>query len=179
MLSKLKIKAAAALFCFAKVSILCRFNTSADALFVNRLKTKSSAPVRSRFTDFKPTRFNRKFSTVLRGGSMSSLKLTTFDNGPLWQSASIIGGANLLGLALSVLTTSHYHVDLLGTGAFALSVIPQLLDPSSNGRIKLSATFVAVWATKLASFLFYRVIKNKHDARLDGTLSTVSGCSEY
>jgi len=110
---------------------------------------------------------------------MSSLKLTTFDNGPLWQSASIIGGANLLGLALSVLTTSHYHVDLLGTGAFALSVIPQLLDPSSNGRIKLSATFVAVWATKLASFLFYRVIKNKHDARLDGTLSTVSGCMGF
>jgi hypothetical protein len=66
-------------------------------------------------------------------------------------------------------------VDLLGTGAFALSVIPQLLDPSANARVKLSASFVALWATKLPSFLFYRVIKNKHDGRLDGTLSSVSG----
>jgi steroid 5-alpha reductase family enzyme len=103
----------------------------------------------------------------------------TFGNGPLGQSSAIIGAVNGLGLALSLFTPSHYHVDLLGTGAFALSVIPQLLDPSANARVKLSASFVALWATKLASFLFYRVIKNKHDGRLDGTLSSVSGAGMY
>ena len=34
---------------------------------------------------------------------------------------------------------------------------------------------MALWATKLASFLFYRALQVKHDARLSETLSTTSG----
>jgi hypothetical protein len=42
-------------------------------------------------------------------------------------------------------------------------------------RQQLSAGCVALWATKLSSFLFYRALQTKHDGRLDELLSTNSG----
>ena len=41
--------------------------------------------------------------------------------GPLATSAATIGAANALGFAISVTTGWHYHLDLIGTGVFAVS----------------------------------------------------------
>ena len=40
---------------------------------------------------------------------------------------------------------------------------------------RLSSAAVGVWASKLAGFLFYRVLQTKHDARLTDVLATASG----
>ncbi len=111
---------------------------------------------------------------------------TTFNNAPMIQSFSIFGAANLLGYVISLATGSHLHLDLLGTGAFALASLPTLLSSSSPSvgdlnilpRVMVSSAAVAIWGTKLASFLFYRALQVKHDARLEETLSTVSGTSK-
>jgi len=92
---------------------------------------------------------------------------------PLTSSAAIIGGANAMGFGFSLATGSHYHLDLIGTGIFA--VVALALRGPGELRQRLSAYAVAAWATKLAGFLFFRVFSTKHDARLDDVLSTTSG----
>jgi len=122
---------------------------------------------------------HRSLKEIPRSGALESttLKMTNvmFDNAPLWKSFSIIGAVNALGCVISLVTGSHLHLDLLGTGAFALAVLPQIMDTATIPRVRQSSQFVAIWSVKLASFLFVRVLKNKHDARLDTTMSTTSG----
>jgi hypothetical protein len=132
----------------------------------------------------------RSSKHILRGGSTgqrpgsnaSELSMVPngigFDNAPLQQSSLIFLATNALGFLISVFTGSHIHLDLLGTGAFALASLPTLL--SSCSRVSLSSAAVFVWGSKLASFLFFRALKVKTDGRLDDTLSTVSGtCKAY
>ncbi|CAB9515192.1 DUF1295 domain protein [Seminavis robusta] len=114
----------------------------------------------------------------LRGGSSLNLS-PMFDNGPFWKFNQIIIATNLLGFVISVVSGgSHLHLDLLGTGAFALAALPTGL-ASQIPRVQLSAGFVSLWGTKLASFLFWRALQLKHDARLESTLSTVSGTAVF
>ena len=91
---------------------------------------------------------------------------------PLVTSAKIFGAANLLGLGVSLATGSHYHLDLLGTGAFTLAAIATA---GSDPRQMVSAAAVGIWSFKLAAFLVYRVCQTTHDARLDDTLASASG----
>ena len=91
---------------------------------------------------------------------------------PLATSAKIFGAANLLGLGVSLATGSHYHLDLLGTGAFTLAAIATA---GSDPRQRVSAAAVGIWSAKLAAFLIYRVCHTTHDARLDDTLASASG----
>jgi len=91
---------------------------------------------------------------------------------PLATSAKIFGAANLLGLGVSLATGSHYHLDLLGTGAFTLAAIATA---GSDPRQLVSAAAVGIWSAKLAAFLVYRVFQTTHDARLDDTLASASG----
>merc|ERR1719272_2519847 len=90
----------------------------------------------------------------------------------LASSAAIIGAANGLGFGISLATGWHYHLDLIGTGCFAVSA---LAISGSAPVQRLSAVAVGVWASKLAGFLFYRVLQTKHDARLTDILATASG----
>ena len=116
----------------------------------------------------------------IRGGDRGTktqllLSPVSFDNVPFGQFNKIILAANALGFVISLLSGgSHLHLDLLGTGAFAMAAIPTGL-ASSIPRVQLSAACVSLWSTKLASFLFFRAIKMKHDSRLTDTLSTTSG----
>ena len=114
-----------------------------------------------------------------RGTPISNgLGMTTFDNEFLWQSIGITSGLNALGCIISIATGSHLHLDLIGTGAFAIAAIPSLLYSLKSKallRVTLSSSCVIVWASKLAGFLFFRALKVKHDARLDETLSTADG----
>ena len=91
---------------------------------------------------------------------------------PLATSTKIFGAANLLGLGVSLATGSHYHLDLLGTGAFTLAAIATA---GSDPRQRVSAAAVGIWSAKLAAFLVYRVCHTTHEARLDGTLASASG----
>lgn len=116
-----------------------------------------------------------------RGGSTSPSSLSAspivFDNGPFWQANGLIAGANALGLVISLATGSHLHLDLLGSGAFALAATV----PFSSGadpllpRVKWSSIAVFTWGAKLAAFLFFRALKLKKDARLTDTLSSTGG----
>jgi len=123
---------------------------------------------------------NLRGGGIERSGSASKLYMSVgpeiiFNNAPMYQSFAIIAATNVLGLGISLLTGSHLHLDLLGTGAFAVASLPTLLSTTSSARVTLSSSAVAIWGTKLASFLFFRALKIKTDGRLDDTLSTTSG----
>jgi steroid 5-alpha reductase family enzyme len=109
--------------------------------------------------------------TGLRGGAGSAI---IFSNAPLWKSSKIILGANALGWMISVaFPTCHYHVDLLGTGAFAVAAAATTTPlMAATDRTLWSSRAVMVWSARLASFLFYRVLQTGHDSRLDEQLST-------
>jgi len=102
---------------------------------------------------------------------------------PLVTSTAIFASMNFAGFIISLITKSHVHLDLIGTGAFAVAALAPLLmgNPAApvNGRILVSSAAVAVWGTKLASFLFYRALMLQHDARLTATLSTVPGTATF
>ena len=95
---------------------------------------------------------------------------------PSVTSAAVFGIANTLGFGISVATGSHLHLDLIGTGVFAASAL--VLRGATRSQ-NLSAAAIALWSAKLASFLFYRVLQTKHDARLGDMLSTVSGAATF
>lgn len=76
----------------------------------------------------------------------------------------------------SCLSSYHYHVDLLGTGAFAGMAAFTLL----SGRAPWSSVAVMIWSIKLASFLFFRVIHHGgHDSRLSETLADPISASGF
>ena len=66
----------------------------------------------------------------------------------------------------------HYHLDLIGTGVFAVAALALRGATLAQG---CSAGAVALWACKLASFLFFRALQTKRDGRLEDTLATTSG----
>ena len=114
---------------------------------------------------------------------ISNMSVVLFNNGPLWQSLGIFMISNLLGFVLSLLTKSHIHLDLLGTGAFALaSIIPYYnmimtadLEQGTFHRMTISTVAVSLWGIKLAGFLFFRALKLKRDNRLEELFKTFSG----
>ena len=112
------------------------------------------------------------------GGQKLDMVMDSFNGAPFQQSSLILLGTNALGFIISLATGSHLHLDLLGTGAFAAAALPTLLS-STCTRIRLSSAAVFTWGAKLASFLFFRALKVKHDARLGDTLSTVGGTCKY
>ena len=137
-------------------------------------------------TPLMPTPKTASVSTTLRGGSSSNtLPPSLFHNRPFWTSQAIFLGANAAGFVLNLLFPhAHYHVDLLGTGAFGAAALPTLWAAitkpkqplqSLPPRVTYSAVAVTTWSVKLASFLLYRVItKGGHDARLDDVLANPS-----
>jgi steroid 5-alpha reductase family enzyme len=109
--------------------------------------------------------------------SLHMIPPVVFDAAP-WISANVVVvAANLVGLILSLVTGSHLHLDLLGTGAFSLASL--MAFKSSLLRVQVSSGAVFLWSAKLASFLFYRALQIKTDARLDDLLSTPSGTGKF
>ena len=103
-------------------------------------------------------------SAVPGGGSVVS---------SLLKSTAIFGAANGLGFGISAATGSHLHLDLIGTGVFAVAAMS--MAGGGDVRQRVSAGAIAIWATKLSSFLFYRALQTRHDGRLTDVLSTNSG----
>mmetsp|Transcript_27705 Transcript_27705/g.51989 ORF Transcript_27705/g.51989 Transcript_27705/m.51989 type:complete len:367 (+) Transcript_27705:357-1457(+) len=133
-----------------------------------------------------PTKRMASFSSLYRGDKMklgATMILLMDLSSPLWKAITIYAGADSIGFLVSVMTGSHLHLDLIGTGAFALPALYTLILSSKTSSITLSqqvsSIAVCLWATKLAAFLFLRALQLGHDARLTDTLSTVSGTFEF
>jgi steroid 5-alpha reductase family enzyme len=128
----------------------------------------------------------KTYSTALFDGSSmlsaAAATTTTTTSSPFLQYNIVIFLVNLLGMIISlVFPGMQYHLDLLGTGSFAIASSYMLLINGVNNNSSLlrvqvvSSIAVIIWATKLAAFLFYRALNVKEDARLESTLSTKSG----
>jgi steroid 5-alpha reductase family enzyme len=132
---------------------------------------KARSPLRSALKARSP------LQTVLHRRLLSSSSAaTSASKSPLVLSAAVFGGANALGFGISVATGWHYHLDLIGTGAFTAAA---LVTAGTESRQRLSAGLIGLWSAKLAAFLFYRVLQTHHDARLDQTLSTTKGAAGF
>lgn len=95
---------------------------------------------------------------------------------PLVLSAAIVGGINLAGFSVTAATHTHKLVDLCGTGSFVASSVVvgvqcvQEFKRISPGRPlpirpMIMTAAVALWGTRLASFLFYRIMTSPEDKR--------------
>lgn len=127
--------------------------------------TKPSTKRPSHFRDFRD-------STQLH--ALLPIHIAT---NPFWKAISIYAVTDTVGFFISLVTGSHVHLDLIGTGAFCLASLSNLLSPSTTLTVsqKASSLAVCIWSIKLASFLFYRATRVGHDMRLEDTLSTISG----
>jgi len=183
----------------AVILVLLNLATPTEAFFDGRETSTVRLPLRSTTTTTMPlsnrhtTLENPGQSQPLilsstnfpsKGGASSPTELNMiptsviFDNAPFLKSSSIILLSNLVGFIVSIVTGSHLHLDLIGTGAFSIAALPTLLS-SDVLRVKLSSAAVCAWGAKLAGFLFFRALKLSHDTRLDDTLSTVGGTAGF
>jgi steroid 5-alpha reductase family enzyme len=102
------------------------------------------------------------------------------NNNPVWTGWGLFLLSDLIGLVVSLTTGSHVHLDLLGTGAFALVAATVTSSTSSLfSTPPWSSLAVGIWGTKLAAFLFGRALTLRHDARLSGQLSSPRGTMEF
>ena len=96
-----------------------------------------------------------------------------------WKSNGIFAASSCVGFIISVVSGSHVHLDLIGTGAFALMALPGILQRNSPTHTLLSSYAIAIWSVKLAGFLFFRAIQVGNDKRLEDLLSTTSGAFQF
>lgn len=133
------------------------------------------------------------WNIIPRGGqqqsqsSPTSLKLSLLDVpstlssvsslSPFLQYNLVILAINFLGMIISLFFPGvQYHLDLLGTGSFALASVYIMLTHHHLLQAQVFSSWaIIIWSTKLATFLFYRAIQVKEDARLGSTLSTKPG----
>jgi steroid 5-alpha reductase family enzyme len=121
------------------------------------------------------------FTTPGRGGATKLRSAPIiFNNAPLIKSTVTFALANGLGWIISLATGSHVHLDLLGTGAFAVAGLSSILGDTGGvlNSVQLSGGMMTLWGAKLAGFLFFRALQVGHDKRLEETLSSFSGISE-
>jgi steroid 5-alpha reductase family enzyme len=111
-------------------------------------------------------------TTNLRGGFMSPPT-----GNPILRSIGIYALTDFVGFLASIFTGSHLHLDLVGTGAFAVAALPYLR--SGVAHIRWSSAAIFLWGTKLSLFLFYRATKVKHDNRLTDVLASTQGAFQF
>jgi steroid 5-alpha reductase family enzyme len=150
----------------------------------DRIITRSRMPGRESTMVSQYSPYRRHIATSLRGGGSGSGRFMVppsllMDNGnPICQSIGIYAVADLVvGLLISMVTGSHVHLDLIGTGVFAVAALPYVGSPI--GRIRWSAVAIVVWGAKLALFLFVRATQVQRDNRLTNLLSTPGGAFQF
>eukprot|EP01031_Cornospumella_fuschlensis_P046653 gene46653-57137_t len=95
----------------------------------------------------------------------------------LQQTAIVVGGANAVGFAITAAFRTHQITDLVGVGSFVLATINlsrNQMHGSSDivlGNLLRNRLFwinagVMIWGSRLASFLFNRILLIKEDYRL-------------
>ena len=134
-------------------------------------RTGSTGPTSSPYQDNnRPPNSQRRLSIL----PLSDVSLAN----PFWKACGIYAATDAFGFLVSLVTGSHWHLDLIGTGAFALASLPNAL-PGSSTKTSLSqrasSIAISIWAIKLATFLCYRATQVGKDHRLTETLSTLGG----
>lgn len=124
----------------------------------------------------RPTTRSRSTLTALRGGFF--LPVSNVVSSPLWNAIGIYGICDfVIGFIVSIFTGSHLHLDLVGTGAFAIAALVNIW--SSVPHIRWSSIAVCLWGTKLALFLFYRALQINTDNRLTDLLNSTQGSFQF
>ena len=114
--------------------------------------------------------------TALRGGFF--LPVSNLVSNPFWNAIGIYGICDfVIGFVVSIFTGSHLHLDLVGTGAFAIAALSNI--GSSVPHIRWSSIAVSLWGTKLALFLFYRALQINTDNRLTDLLNSTQGSFQF
>ena len=84
------------------------------------------------------------------------------------RTAAIVGGCNGIGYALTAAFETHKLTDLVGVGSFVMATADMITKlPKDNLRAVLVDANIMLWGVRLASYLFFRVLKVGHDKRLD------------
>lgn len=98
-----------------------------------------------------------------------ALTLSVLHN--LRQTGIVIGACNFIGFGITSVFETHKITDLVGVGAFVAAStninIINKINPYANLRAAILNGAVILWGSRLASFLFYRVLKLGEDKRLD------------
>ena len=111
-----------------------------------------------------------------KAATLATSATTPGASAPFIRSTVVFAAANALGLGISLATGWHYHLDLLGTGAFAAAAFATA---GTELRQRASAACVGLWAVKLAGFLFYRALQTHRDGRLEDVLATSAGATGF
>lgn len=95
----------------------------------------------------------------------------------LKHTALVVGGCNLVGYGITAVLETHKLTDLVGCGSFVVATLSLsknngLLANIRNGNFshsKIIAINVAIilWGSRLATYLFHRVLNVGEDKRLD------------
>jgi len=98
----------------------------------------------------------------------------------LIQSGLVALGANSIGYLITRLTDTHKITDLVGTGSFvATALATQWRTGVYTPRALLMTGAISFWGTRLASFLFARVLKQGDDARLGAVFKKPGGMEGF
>ena len=148
--------------------------------FTNKLSTmvtpKRSSPQPSDSSVGRRADKTKSFSTV--SNIVAPFIWGTKAWSPVLTASIVYMVCDVVGLMLSLITKSHVHLDLIGTGAFALATLPTGLF-STIPHVQWSSIAVCLWGTKLALFLFYRATRVGHDQRLEQMLATTTGAIQF
>eukprot|EP00804_Cyclotella_cryptica_P011907 CCRYP_004397-RB/>CCRYP_004397-RB protein AED:0.08 eAED:0.08 QI:166/1/1/1/0.5/0.33/3/1306/370 len=143
--------------------------------FTKSITSASDIPLFLRGGQQIQSRTNLRTHPILNESSL------LFNVSPFFRYNSILGLINFLGMGISLaFPRMQYHLDLLGTGAFALASILTVWSAAYTFadlplRMQVSSVAVVIWSVKLAGFLFFRACQVKDDKRLESLLSTAPG----
>mmetsp|Transcript_19463 Transcript_19463/g.37859 ORF Transcript_19463/g.37859 Transcript_19463/m.37859 type:complete len:337 (+) Transcript_19463:49-1059(+) len=155
----------------------------ADSLHVRPASTtfrpsvSAFEPPRSNCISSPPRVGRSRRLAAIRGGAASGLGKLLASAGGLATSAGVTGAANFFGLLFTLVTGSHKLTDLVGSGCFVLSALATLIlgEHTDSPRLIASTSLISVWSIRLASFLFYRILKTEKDDRLGKVFATTQG----
>mmetsp|Transcript_12921 Transcript_12921/g.16997 ORF Transcript_12921/g.16997 Transcript_12921/m.16997 type:complete len:312 (+) Transcript_12921:34-969(+) len=97
------------------------------------------------------------------------LKATPPTQSGMLFSGGVIGSLNLVGFALTAALETHKLTDLVGAGSFVVSAIACAIKSNSWEFVRPTVlnACITLWGTRLAGYLFRRVLKVGGDDRLD------------
>eukprot|EP00804_Cyclotella_cryptica_P011911 CCRYP_004397-RE/>CCRYP_004397-RE protein AED:0.32 eAED:0.34 QI:166/0/0.5/1/0/0/2/0/311 len=131
--------------------------------FTKSITSASDIPLFLRGGQQIQSRTNLRTHPILNESSL------LFNVSPFFRYNSILGLINFLGMGISLaFPRMQYHLDLLGTGAFALASILTVWSAAYTFadlplRMQVSSVAVVIWSVKLAGFLFFRACQVKDD----------------
>jgi hypothetical protein len=74
---------------------------------------------------------------------------------PLWKGCGVYVTCDALGFVICLVTGTHVHLDLIGTGAFVVATWSGMALTAPH--IGWSSYATVIWATKLTSIFFSRL----------------------